>query len=217
MKKTVLVIGAGKGLGNHIGKKFGKEGFRVVLMARNQESLAAYKDDFESEGLECDTYPLDVADFQTVKMTLNAIREKYGTVDTVVYNVGVTDADKDHEITAELLMERYRVDVAGLYQIVKEIVTEEFCNQKGTILVTGGRLSIHPESTYMPLSLDKAALRSLCLILKEQLEPKGIHVGTVMVCGGIQPGTYFAPENIAEKFWEIYQNRSLFEIRYEKN
>ena len=38
-KKTIVVVGAGQGLGNHVAKRFGKEGFRVVLMARNGESL----------------------------------------------------------------------------------------------------------------------------------------------------------------------------------
>ncbi|PXX54269.1 short subunit dehydrogenase [Hungatella effluvii] len=216
MEKTIIIIGSGKGLGNHIGKKFGHNGFHVILMARNRAALEEYQQEFVSEDIKCDIYPVDTSDFQGLSTALKNVREKYGTPDTLVYNVGVTDADADHDITAELLMERYRVDVAGCYQAVKEIVTDEFCDRKGTILVTGGRLSINPEFTYLPLSLDKAALRSLCMIMKEELEPKGVHVGTVMVCGGIKPGTYFAPENIAEKFWELYQNRELFEIRYEK-
>ena len=30
-KKTIVVVGAGQGMGNHVAKRFGKEGFRVVL------------------------------------------------------------------------------------------------------------------------------------------------------------------------------------------
>lgn len=166
MEKTIIIIDAGKGLGNHIGRKFGGNGFHVVLMARNKAALEEYQQEFTEEDIKCVIYP---------------------------------------------------VDVAGCYQAVKEVVTEEFCSRKGTILVTGGRLSVNPEFTYLPLSLDKAALRSLCMIMKEELEPKGVHVGTVMVCGGIKPGTYFAPENIAEKFWELYQNRELQEAVFREN
>lgn len=36
-KKTIVVIGAGQGLGNHVAKRFGKEGFRVILMARHEQ------------------------------------------------------------------------------------------------------------------------------------------------------------------------------------
>ena len=36
-KKTIVVVGAGQGLGNHVAMRFGKEGFRVVLMTRQWE------------------------------------------------------------------------------------------------------------------------------------------------------------------------------------
>lgn len=215
MKKTIIIIGAGKGLGNHIGKIFGRNGFRVILMARNQTALEKYQREFTTENIECDIWPVDVSDFSKATTVLREVREKYGTPDVLIYNVGVTDADVDCDITAELLLERYCVDVAGCFHAVKEIATSDFCEKKGTILVTGGGLAFHPESAYTPLSLDKAALRSLCMIVKEELEPKGVHVGTVTICGGIKPGTYFSPENIAEKFWQLYQNRDLFEVKYE--
>ena len=38
-KKTIIVVGSGQGLGNHVAERFGREGYRVVLMARNAESL----------------------------------------------------------------------------------------------------------------------------------------------------------------------------------
>ena len=51
-KKTIVVVGAGQGLGNHVAKRFGKESFRVVLMrgksftnsrtARKRPFLAGY-------------------------------------------------------------------------------------------------------------------------------------------------------------------------------
>ena len=50
-KKTIVVVGAGQGLGNHVAKRFGKEGFRVVLMARNRESLKRYQQEFTENGI----------------------------------------------------------------------------------------------------------------------------------------------------------------------
>lgn len=51
-KKTIVVVGAGQGLGNHVAKKFGREGFRVVLMARNGESLITYQREFAAKALK---------------------------------------------------------------------------------------------------------------------------------------------------------------------
>ena len=38
-KKTIVVVGAGSGLGNHIADEFGGNGFKVILMARREEKL----------------------------------------------------------------------------------------------------------------------------------------------------------------------------------
>lgn len=40
MKKTIFVLGAGNGCGNRVAEKFGKNDFRVILMARSEEHLA---------------------------------------------------------------------------------------------------------------------------------------------------------------------------------
>ena len=41
-KKTIVVVGAGTGLGNHIAEKFGRNGFRVILMARREGRFQEY-------------------------------------------------------------------------------------------------------------------------------------------------------------------------------
>ena len=62
MKKTIFIVGAGRGLGTAIGRKFGENDFRVVLMARNEESLKAFAEDFTARGIEVYTKVADAAD-----------------------------------------------------------------------------------------------------------------------------------------------------------
>lgn len=42
MTKTIVVVGAGKGLGNHVAKLFGQKGLRVIWTARNENALEEY-------------------------------------------------------------------------------------------------------------------------------------------------------------------------------
>ena len=51
-KKTFVIVGAGKGLGNAIAKEFAGHDFRVVLIARSRDHLEEYKAEFENEGIE---------------------------------------------------------------------------------------------------------------------------------------------------------------------
>ena len=69
-----------------------------------------------------------------------------------------------------------------------------------------------PFPGYTCLAIDKAALRGLTLAMRGELEPKGIFVGTVMVCGVIGGNEHFAPANIAEKYWQMYQERKDWEV-----
>ena len=61
-KKTIVVVGAGQGLGNHVAERFAQEDFRVVLVARRSDALAEYRQAFEAKGYEVGTVACDVTD-----------------------------------------------------------------------------------------------------------------------------------------------------------
>lgn len=214
-KKTIVVVGAGQGLGNHVAERFGKEGFRIVLMARNGQSLAAYQEQFESEGIETHVFEADAARPETLTAALGQAKQQFGTPDVLIYNVGITAADNPAAIDNAELMRHYQVDVASAYDCVRQVATEEFAKKNGTVILTGGGLATHPTAGFIPLSLDKAALRTLAYILHDELKPQGIFVGMVTVCGSIGIDTYFAPAQIAEAYWQMYKERGACEVRYE--
>lgn len=214
-KKTIVVVGAGQGLGNHVAKKFGKEGFCVVLMARNEQSLKEYEQKFVAEGIETYTYAVDATNPESLMQALHWTESEFGAPDVLIYNVGITVADDPATMDSAELMRHYQVDVASAYACVRKVVTDEFAKKNGTIILTGGGLATHPTAGFIPLSLDKAALRTLAYILHDELKPQGIFVGTVTVCGSIGIDTYFAPAQIAEAYWQMYNERGVCEIRYE--
>lgn len=212
MKKIIIVVGAGKGLGNGVAEKFGGNGFRVILMARNEESLKKYAADFDAKGIETHTQTADAADFDAFAKIFRSVVETYGTPDVLFYNVGVTVADAEVEISARTLMERYTADVAGAYNCIRLVDTEEFAAKNGAILITGGGLALHPYAGYLPLSMDKAALRAMVQALSPVLKEKGIYLGTVQVTGTIGSNDFYAPQTIAEEFWKLYDQRETPEI-----
>ena len=212
MKKTIFVVGAGKGLGNGVAEKFANEDFRVILMARSEAHLKEYAADFAAKGIEVHTQAADVADFAAFAQTFCKMVDIYGTPDVLFYNVGVTVADAEVEMTTQTLVERYMVDVAGAYHCVQLVDTEEFAQKQGAILITGGGLALHPYAGYLPLSMDKAALRAMVQALAPVLKEKGVYIGTVQVTGTIGSDDYYAPKTIAEEFWKLYTQRGTNEI-----
>lgn len=215
MKRTIVVVGAGKGLGNHVAEKFGNNDFQVILMARNENSLKDYEKEFGKKGIEAHSFVTDVSNKNSVKAAFDAMKEQYGMPDVLIYNVGITAPDDMDSLDSTVIESHFAVDVAGAYTCIQQVANEEFGQKNGTIILTGGYAAIKPFLGYLCLALDKAALRNMALALNNDLKDKGIFVGTVMVCGAIQPDTHFAPGLIAEKFWQMYIERKDWELLYE--
>lgn len=214
MKRTIFVVGAGSGLGNGVARKFAQEGFKVVLMARREEKLARFTDEFAQEGYEAAKKAVDVTDFSSFAARFAEAVKEHGTPDVLFYNVGITAPDDKEKLDAKTLVEHYIADVAGAYQAVKLVCTEDFGAKAGAILITGGGLALQPYIDYLPLSMDKAALRALVQALAPSLNEKGIYIGTIQITGRIGSNDHFAPKTIAEKFWELYSKRETNEIVY---
>ena len=212
MKKTIVVIDAGKGLGNGVAEKFGNNEFRVILMARSEEHLKEYAADFDAKGIEVYTQAADVTDLEAFAKVFSEVAKTYGTPDVLFYNVGITVADEKVKISAQTLVECYVADVAGAYNCIKLMDTEEFAAKNGAILVTGGGLALQPYAGYLPLSMDKAALRAMVQALSPVLKEKGIYLGTVQVTGTIGSNDFYAPMTIAEEFWKLYTEQETSEI-----
>lgn len=211
--KTIVVLGAGKGCGNRVAEKFGTNGFKVILMARNQEHLDAYKAEFVEKGIDVAVKAVDASDFDDVTKAFDEVKKEYGVPDVLFYNVGITSPDSALKVKdARVLVERYTVDVAGAYHAILQVLSEEFSHKNGTILVTGGGFAMYPMDAYLPLSMDKAALRAMCIALNASLKEQNVFVGTVTVTDSIVPGGKCDPKLLAEDFWKLYEERTDCEI-----
>lgn len=216
MEKTIFVVGAGKGLGNAVARKFGENGFRVVLMCRSAEHLASYQKEMQSGGIKVETQVMDTADQAALAAAMQQSVQTYGVPDVLFYNVGITAADKELPggMNTEVMQQRYQVDVLGAYTCIRQVLGEEFSKKQGAILITGGGLAMYPSADYLPLSMDKAALRAMVMALHPVCQAQGVFLGSVQVCNTIGGSEKYMPEKIADQFWNLYQARTDAEIIY---
>lgn len=169
------------------------------------------KKEFTDEGIETDVQAVDVSDPSSVAQALAALQQKYGAPDVLFYNVGITTPDAalgGRSKNADLLKERYAVDVAGAYNAIEQVLGNAFSDKHGTILVTGGGLALYPMHEFLPLSMEKAALLAMCLALNEELKKQNVFVGTGTVTGSIEKGSKWDPDVLAEDFWKLYADRN---------
>lgn len=213
-KKTIVVVGAGKGLGNAVARLFGENDFRVILVSRNLDRLNGYKAEFEAAGIETYVYAADCEKPETLTAAFGKIQSTFGAVDVLVYNAAVLEGGTATEFDNANFLRHYQVDVASALHCAKLVIPKQAEQKSGAILLTGGILGDYPASQYTGVSVGKAALKALGKTLHEELKEKGIFVGLVTVCDVIAPDTKHSPELIAEKFLELYKQQDKYEISY---
>ena len=216
-KKTFVIVGAGKGLGNAVAKEFASHDFRVVLIARSEEHLAEYKAEFEAEGIEVYTKVGDAAKPETLTKALDEVKTEFGVPDVYVYHVGITTMDPE-KITNELLMSRYQVDVASAYVTADHLASDpDFAGKNGTIIFTGGGFAktFATIPVLKPLCIDKAAMNAACIVLHDIYKDSGVFVGSIMVSGVIDPkDERYAPALIAKEYWKMYSEKKEYQVAY---
>ena len=214
MKKNIVVVGAGQGLGNAIAKHFGKNDFRVILIARNVEKLNAHKQELEKDSIETFIYSADCEKPQTLESAFKEIQATFGVVDVLVYNARVREDGLVTAFSNDDFIRHYQTDVASALCCTKLVMQKQAEQGSGAILLSGGIFGDNPNKEHAGISISKAALKALGKILHNELKEKNIFVGLITIAGHIQPNTQHAPELIAEKYWEAYQKQDKYEVVY---
>ncbi len=198
------IVGFGSGVSLAVARRFGREGSALALLARRAEAVEAHAADLRSAGFAARSFAADAADKPSVQHAFAQIYEQMGEPDVLVYNAALLREGQPSELDSEVLIQDFRVNVAGALLCAQQVIPAMRTQQRGTILFTGGGLALQPMAQYASLSLGKAALRNLCYSLGQELEPHNIQVATVTIAGFVQPGTHFDPDRIADAFWSLH-------------
>ncbi|MDF2449802.1 MAG: 3-ketoacyl-ACP reductase [Bacteroidota bacterium] len=89
-KRTVLITGATGGLGTAMCKELHKDGYTVVGNYHTKEKAVAWMDQMKKEGYPIELFYGDVSDYESAGKMIKEIEAKYGHIDTLVNNAGIT-------------------------------------------------------------------------------------------------------------------------------
>jgi short-subunit dehydrogenase len=88
--KVVIVTGASTGIGRAIALEFAHKGSKVVLAARSEQKLLSLEKEILAAGLEALPYVTDVTNEEDCRRMVEATVEKYGTVNILINNAGIS-------------------------------------------------------------------------------------------------------------------------------
>ena len=107
MKPVCLVIGAGAGIGGHVGKRFAREGYHACLCRRTDtDGLDTIVKDIETAGGSATGFMLNAIEENSIEDLVTTIESDIGPIEVAVYNLGAQIGDRALKETSYKAFER---------------------------------------------------------------------------------------------------------------
>jgi short-subunit dehydrogenase len=205
--KLLTIVGMGPGNSHATARRFGKEGYRIAMIGRNTKRHDTYKKLLAEEGIDSFSIEGDAGNENSLTVAFDRIEENAGSTDVLLYNVFTYRDCPPTALKYQNVVEDFKSNVGGALVATQRVLPKMLAKGAGTILFTGGGMAFEPVTQFASLALGKAALRNLCFSLYAELKPKNIHVATVTICGFVKPDTRFAPDIVAQAFWDLHNQK----------
>jgi short-subunit dehydrogenase len=213
MTKTLVVVGAGPGLGMGVARVFGRHGFRVGLVARNEQRLNAMATELAEQDITAAAFRADIRDRTALAAALAAAADALGPVDVLSFSPGPTGPiTHATQTTAASALAQFELHVLGAVTAVEQVLPGMLARGAGTVLLTTGVSSSVPAPFLANVGLAMAGLRNWAYALHAELRPRGIHVATVTIASGVVPGGGEAdPDAIGARYHRAHVERERAE------
>jgi NAD(P)-dependent dehydrogenase (short-subunit alcohol dehydrogenase family) len=184
--KIAVVAGVGPGIGARFVETFAREGYRVVALARNANSLEQIRAGLGATVEQCVFWPTDITDQEQVKKTFARVRSELGPVNLLVCNAGGgAKRGSFLNLTAEDFLKNLHGQAFGPFLCAKETIPDMLAHGGGTVVYIGATSSVKGYAKSSGFATGKFALRALAQCNAREFGPQGIHVFHVIIDGGI--------------------------------
>jgi NAD(P)-dependent dehydrogenase (short-subunit alcohol dehydrogenase family) len=221
---VAVVTGVGPGTGAAIARRFARGGYRVAMLARSRDRLAA----LERELPDAKGYRCDVTDEAQLDSTIDAIRRDLGTPKVLIHNAVGGAFGSFMEIEPQVLNRNFQVNTMALLYLARRLAPDMIAAGDGAIIASGNTSALRGKAAFAGFAPTKAAQRILAESMARELGPKGVHVAYVLIDAVIDlewtrkrfagaPDDFFIkPAPIADEIWHVtHQDRSAWSFNVE--
>jgi NAD(P)-dependent dehydrogenase (short-subunit alcohol dehydrogenase family) len=177
MTKTILITGAGSGIGRATAQAFLREGWQVAVMGRRRDALEETTGGFDALVL-----PGDVGLAEDVDRAMAAIAERWGRLDVLFNNAGISlPAGPIDEIAVDDWLRLCQVNITGMFLCARAAFgMMRHQSPKGGRIINNGSISAHaPRPGSAPYTISKHAVTGLTKTLALDGRPFDIACGQI--------------------------------------
>lgn len=182
-RRVVAISGAGTGIGQATARKFGGQGWQVVVGGRRVDRLAETTSLIEEAGGTCLAQQLDVTDPESVERFFSGAEDRFGTVTAVINNAATARyGPLDDFSPAEIEVEVATKLIGSLYMSRRGIQAMRREGGGGDILFVTSLAAVQPWPFHLPYAAANAGVEQAARSLRLELEGTGIRVN-MLRCG----------------------------------
>lgn len=178
--KIIIVTGGSRGIGACIVKYLVRKGYTVILDYNKSETCAKnVENELKKEGFTVDIFKADVSKKAEAEALIQYALGKYGKVDVLINNAGISQTKLFTDITDEDWNNMLNNNLNSAFYCTREAVKCMISNKQGLIInissiwgVTGGSMEVH-------YSTAKAGLIGFTKALAKELGPSNIRVNAI--------------------------------------
>lgn len=173
--RVMIVTGASSGIGRSLAMLAAKDGWRVLLVARDSEGLEMARDRIRTAGGTAESLLADVVDAATPKRIVDATLRAFGRIDALVNNAGHGAPGPLLEQSDAALRTQWETHVAAPLRIARAALPS-LRESRGVLVFVGSGLARCPAPYYGGYCAAKAAIRAASTQLRRELREFGIAV-----------------------------------------
>ncbi len=213
-EKSIIIVGAGPGIGHGVAQKFGAEGYSVGLISRKEKTLKTLKEQLENDGIATVYATADVTDVEAFSKALRELDKKLPNLTVVHYNVAPMAPKHLLSYDTESFINGLHIGLGGIITVINTLFGTLKENEGG-LLLTGGGFADYPSADFATTSIAKAGIRNMAPQLFEALKEEGMYAGALEIFGEVtEIAKKHNPKAIAEHFFQLWQERSEALVKY---
>lgn len=182
--RTALITGASSGLGKHFAEVLSREGASVVVAARRKDRLDRLVDDITAAGGQALAVACDVTNEQSVIAAFDDAEKRFGVVDTLINNAGMTHSDNALTQSVDEFRRVMDLNVTSVWMMAREaarrlIKAGPAQSQRGRIVNIASMAARHVIPNVAAYCASKAGCAHLTRALAREWARHGINVNAL--------------------------------------
>lgn len=180
---TAIITGASQGIGACIAKRLARDGFNIAVNCYPSDNDRANAEKVAAEcreiGVEAEIFEADVSKYAQCEEMTNAVKERFGTIDVLINNAGITKDGLMIRMSEEQYDTVIAVNQKSVFNMMKPVCTVMMKQRSGAIVNMASVAGLYGNAGQVNYSASKAAIIGMTKTIAKEMGARGIRVNAV--------------------------------------